>query len=247
MNKTIRTYRIRLIFPGNIENFDNSFLSSNSNKNSYSLEYKGHKTDFKKRNNRDFLITSDDYNSEGLAIYSGLHRIQKGTQIEILEDSNFKTFDSHYIPKNVEFLVFPKKQIFFTLANKEVFKHVISGIENKYNCKISAEKIDLRDLAQNENNVIGVNIKPNTAHCDTMVGYGNKVNNDNQIKNKLDDPTSFLSNVMIKHPFNGKEFAVTITHDCGIVIYKWIQDFKEELDLVFNIYNTVMKRYITQS
>ena len=58
---TVRTYRIRLYTPNQINNFDEVFLSSRFSQNTFTLEYKQHKTILTKKNNQDLLITQDDY------------------------------------------------------------------------------------------------------------------------------------------------------------------------------------------
>lgn len=244
MNTWIRTYRIRDYIDLNTEEFNKSFLSEHFTDTCFEVNYKWHLTKLTKRVNQDIFITKDDYNSEWIKIYSGIHRIRKWTTIEIEEDTNIKSYDSYYIPNVIEFFHFPKKKCFLTRASKEVFNHAIKWIEKKYEFAINSKEVEIVELVKNETNIIWVNIKPNTTNCDTIVWYWQNVHTDDKIKEIISKPWTFLSNVMIKIPFKSSNVVVTITHDCWIVIYNWNEQLEYDLDLVFHLYETIIKKYL---
>ncbi len=246
MNKTIRTYRIREYNSENIEDFHITFFSSEFSGASINLDHKGHSTKLTKRNNQDFLIDSTDYKNQDLKIFAGEHLIKKNTPIKVdeVDDTGKKVFDHYFIPNVIEFLNFPKKKLLITKANKIVFNHAIKGIEKKYDYEIPSISIDLRKLAKNEENIMGLNIKPNTANCDTILAYGTDVDNDSKIKEVLDNPNSHLSTLMIKISLNSQDIVISVTADCGIVIYKWNENLKDDLDIIFYVYDTIIKNYL---
>lgn len=235
---TVRTYRIRLYIPNQINNFDEVFLSSRFSQNTFTLEYKQHKTILTKKNNQDLLITQDDYKWKWMFIYWWNHNIHK--QWEIIVDENF--YNEYFIPNSVNFFVFPQDNMFFLQGNKNTSKHFMKWFKDIYWFEPITPTVDLKKISENENNIKWVIVKPWTPNCDTLFWWWQDVQLDEKIREAINNPNARLSQLLINIEYQWNPIFIAITADCWIVIYKWNENLEDDLNIVFQVYNDIILR-----